>query len=169
MQGSGMGLRPWSRSPREFLGTSPLTSLFLRAVCIVGPNGVREEHPAAAADRASGGESRSRRAVTGGGGMSTAVLEAPGEPSLLWRVKYRTCHEWFFSLRGAVEDSLDQSDLETDLEKWAQMQACLRHPACVFWLCKKYMPIRIVRNYVNQGIPGSPVVGAGAFTSMSPG
>lgn len=38
--GFGVGLRPWSRSPREFLGTSPLTSLFPWAVCIVGPNGV---------------------------------------------------------------------------------------------------------------------------------
>lgn len=36
----GVGLRPWSRSPGEFLGTSPLTSVFPLAVCIVGPNGV---------------------------------------------------------------------------------------------------------------------------------
>ena len=35
-----MGLGLWSRSPGEFLGTSPLTSVFPLAVCIVGPNGV---------------------------------------------------------------------------------------------------------------------------------
>lgn len=35
-----MALGLWSRSPREFLGTSPLTSVFPLAVCIVGPNGV---------------------------------------------------------------------------------------------------------------------------------
>lgn len=36
----GVGLRPWSRSAGEFLGTSPLTSFCPLAVCIVGPNGV---------------------------------------------------------------------------------------------------------------------------------